>query len=81
MYYEYLKLYFFQNLLKWTNALEIFTFTSSPDLLDSCTYHARLLFLWFLAHCLCALVFHLFCNIVLFIFPKRRRRMYYEYLG
>jgi len=40
MYYEYLKLSFFQNLLKRTNASEIFTFTSLSDLLDSCTYHA-----------------------------------------
>lgn len=35
-----LKLSFFLTLFEWTNALEIFTFTSLPDLLDSCTFHA-----------------------------------------
>ena len=35
-----LKLSFFLTLFEWTNALEIFTFTSLPELLDSCTFHA-----------------------------------------
>ena len=35
-----LKLSFFLTLFEWTNALGIFTFTSLPDLLDSCTFHA-----------------------------------------
>ena len=34
-----LKLSFFHTLFEWTNALEVFTFTSMPDLLDNCTFH------------------------------------------
>ena len=42
-----LKLSFFHTLFEWTNALEVFTFTSMPDLLDNCTFHTSQFFFFF----------------------------------
>ena len=50
-----LMLSFFNTLFEWTNALEVFTFTSLPDLLDNCTFHTKRFFFF----CLLLLIAHL----------------------
>ena len=50
-----LMLSFFNTLFEWTNALEVFTFTSLPDLLDNCTFHTKR----FIFFCLLLLIAHL----------------------
>ena len=66
-----LMLSFFNTLFEWTNALEVFTFTSLPDVLDNCTFHTKRFFfflpstpystfacaLWALAHCIHSSIF------------------------
>lgn len=38
--FQDLKFSLLQALFKWKNALEVFSFSSLPELLDSCTFHA-----------------------------------------